>query len=243
MQVEPPPPLRPRPGAFGRVRAVLTDPVGWRACAYLLLKLLLSLLGAIIVIYLLAWGVPYLTFPIWWEILHVNGVVIHVPGWLTWWKPDPLLVFQSVHSLAVSFALVPAGVATLLYCPWWLKQCNAADGRLIARLLGPPPANRVRELEQSRAHLVDDSAARLRRIERDLHDGAQAQMVAVAMKLGLAREKLGGTAQPGRRSPTWSGPWSWSTPRTAAPRRPSSSCATWPAASTRRSSTTVSAPR
>jgi signal transduction histidine kinase len=39
---------------------------------------------------------------------------------------------------------------------------------------------------------VEDSAARLRRIERDLHDGAQAQMVAVAMKLGLAREKLGG---------------------------------------------------
>ena len=53
--------------------------------------------------------------------------------------------------------------------------------------------SRVRELEQSRAHVVDDSAARLRRIERDLHDGAQAQMVAVAMKLGLAREKLGGT--------------------------------------------------
>ncbi len=49
---------------------------------------------------------------------------------------------------------------------------------------------RVRELERSRAHVVDDSAARLRRIERDLHDGAQAQMVAVAMKLGLAREKL-----------------------------------------------------
>jgi signal transduction histidine kinase len=53
--------------------------------------------------------------------------------------------------------------------------------------------HRVRELEQSRARVVDDSAARLRRIERDLHDGAQAQMVAVAMKLGLARERLGGT--------------------------------------------------
>jgi signal transduction histidine kinase len=52
---------------------------------------------------------------------------------------------------------------------------------------------RVRELEQSRSHVVEDSAARLRRIERDLHDGAQAQMVAVAMKLGLAKEKLGGT--------------------------------------------------
>jgi signal transduction histidine kinase len=50
----------------------------------------------------------------------------------------------------------------------------------------------VRELEQTRTHLVDDSAARLRQIERDLHDGAQAQMVAVTMKLGLAVKKLGG---------------------------------------------------
>jgi len=193
VQVEPPPPLHAQPGAFGRTRAVLADPVGWRTCAYLLLKLLLSVLSAIIVIYLLVWGLPYLTFPIWWELLHVNGVVIHLPGWLMWWKPNPLLVAQSVHSLAVSFALVPAGVAALLYCPWWLKNCNAQDGKLIARLLGPPLGHRVRELEQTRAHAVDDSAARLRRIERDLHDGAQAQMVAVAMKLGLAREKLGGT--------------------------------------------------
>ena len=101
---------------------------------------------------------------------------------------------------------------------------------------------RVRELEQSRSHVVEDSAARLRRIERDLHDGAQAQMVAVAMKLGLAREKLGGALN-GTVRPTWSGSWNWSTPPTAAPRRPSPSCATWPAASTRRSSTTASAPR
>ena len=193
LQVAPPPPLRPQPGALGRARATLTDPVGWRACAYLLLKLPLSVLAVIITIYLVFYGLPYLTFPIWWEILHVNGVVIHVPGWLMWWKPNPLLVANSVHSLAVSFALVPVGVAVLLYCPWWLRQCNAVDGRLVARLLGPPPGNRVRELEQTRAHAVDDSAARLRRIERDLHDGAQAQMVAVAMKLGLAREKLGGT--------------------------------------------------
>jgi signal transduction histidine kinase len=68
------------------------------------------------------------------------------------------------------------------------------DERMMTRLLGPALGHRVRELEQSRASAVDHSAARLRRIERDLHDGAQAQMVAVAMKLGLAREKLGGTA-------------------------------------------------
>ena len=200
LRVEPPSPLRPLPGAFGRARAVLTDPVGWRACGYLLLKLLLAVISGIIVVYLLMWGLPYLTFPIWWEILHVNGVVIPVPGWLEWWKPDPLLVANSVHSLAVTFALVPVGVAALLYCPWWLRGCNSVDAKLIVRLLGPPPSHRVRELEQSRAQAVDDSAARLRRIERDLHDGAQAQMVAVAMKLGLAREKLGaheGTIAPG----------------------------------------------
>jgi signal transduction histidine kinase len=55
-----------------------------------------------------------------------------------------------------------------------------------------PLPRRVRELEQSRARVVDDSATTLRRIERDLHDGAQAQMVAVAMKLGLATKKLRG---------------------------------------------------
>src|SRR5215469_16793146 len=55
-----------------------------------------------------------------------------------------------------------------------------------------PLPQRVRELEQSRARVVDDSATTLRQIERDLHDGAQAQMVAVAMKLGLAMKKLGG---------------------------------------------------
>jgi signal transduction histidine kinase len=69
---------------------------------------------------------------------------------------------------------------------------NLAFGHWEITIAYRPLPRRVRELEQSRAHLVDDSAARLRRIERDLHDGAQAQMVAVTMKLGLAVKKLGG---------------------------------------------------
>ena len=193
LRVEAPPPLRPRPGALGRVRARLTDPVGWRACAYLVLKLPLAALTAVAASCALVYGVPYLTFPIWWEILHVTGVVIQLPQWLAWWTADPLAVARQVHSLAVAFALVPIGPAVLLWVPSTVRGGNAADAKLIARLLGPPLPHRVRELEQSRARVVDDSAARLRRIERDLHDGAQAQMVAVAMKLGLALEKLGGT--------------------------------------------------
>jgi len=77
----------------------------------------------------------------------------------------------------------------------WLAAIPLAGAALIfwtVYRLQQDSVRRVRELEQSRAHLVEDSAARLRRIERDLHDGAQAQMVAVTMKLGLAMKKLGG---------------------------------------------------
>ncbi|HTU08081.1 MAG TPA: histidine kinase [Trebonia sp.] len=79
-----------------------------------------------------------------------------------------------------TMAFLAAGAANLAFGYWF-----------IAIAYRPLP-QRVRELERSRAHLVDDSAARLRRIERDLHDGAQAQMVAVTMKLGLAIKKLAG---------------------------------------------------
>ena len=78
-----------------------------------------------------------------------------------------------------TMAFLAAGAANLAFGYWYITIAYR------------PFARRVRELEQSRARLVDDSAARLRRIERDLHDGAQAQMVAVAMKLGLATKKLG----------------------------------------------------
>ena len=70
-------------------------------------------------------------------------------------------------------------------------------------LLGPTNSERrVEELTVSRAHAVDDSAAALRRIERDLHDGAQAQLVALAMQLGEAKENLDAT---GRGWTSWTG--------------------------------------
>ena len=195
--IEAPPPFRPRPGILGWIRSSLTDQVSWRACAYLLLKLPVALLGGIGLIYVVAWGVGYTTFPLWWELIHqlaAHGEAVQVPGWMAWWKPNPVLVAQSVPSLSWSFALVPAGLFAIVWSPWVVIGSNDLDRMLAARLLGPPMRQRMRELEETRASAVDDSAARLRRIERDLHDGAQAQMVAVAMKLGLAREKLGGAA-------------------------------------------------
>jgi len=97
--------------------------------------------------------------------------------------------------VAVGLWLFVLGVILCSYRFWWgasLIAVAALELWVAYRLLVAPLPQRVRELEQSRAHLVDDSAARLRRIERDLHDGAQAQMVAVTMKLGLATKKLRG---------------------------------------------------
>jgi signal transduction histidine kinase len=65
------------------------------------------------------------------------------------------------------------------------------------RMLGPGRlAQRVADLERTRTTAVEDSAATLRRLERDLHDGAQVRLATLAMSLGMAREKLAADADP-----------------------------------------------
>jgi signal transduction histidine kinase len=86
------------------------------------------------------------------------------------------------------------GVVWVYAAVWVLKFWLWLDTLLMKALLGPTSSERrVEELTVSRAHAVDDSAVRLRQIERDLHDGAQAQLVALAMQLGEAKENLDAT--------------------------------------------------
>ena len=94
----------------------------------------------------------------------------------------------------IGFALQLAALIAFPFLPlgWWgsplLLRTDAGTTKL---LIGPQDAHlqqRIGELESSRADTVDHSAAELRRIERDLHDGAQAQLVALGMNLGLAEE-------------------------------------------------------
>ncbi|GAA3057119.1 hypothetical protein GCM10020000_44590 [Streptomyces olivoverticillatus] len=83
------------------------------------------------------------------------------------------------------------GLVLVLVTPWVLRGMAQVDRLLVSGLLGPSRlAARVWELEEDRGVVVDTAAADLRRIERDLHDGAQARLVALAMDLGLAKEKL-----------------------------------------------------
>ncbi|WP_030232235.1 sensor histidine kinase [Streptomyces sp. NRRL S-350] len=92
----------------------------------------------------------------------------------------------------LGFALTVVSVLALWpVLPWVIRGLAAIDRILIESLLFPGAlAERVRELEDDRGTVVDTAAADLRRIERDLHDGAQARLVALAMDLGMAKERL-----------------------------------------------------
>jgi signal transduction histidine kinase len=173
--------LRPE-SKWGWVRGSFRDPATWRTRGYIGLKLPLAAAGLLVAAGSLLTGLFCLTYPIWWELAKAGP-----------WLPGG----GHIATLADSFLLVPLGAVLLLAAPWLTHAVTEVDRTLIRGLLGPSShdstalADRVRDLEKTRAHAVDDSAARLRSIERNLHDGAQAQLVALAMKLGLAREKLG----------------------------------------------------
>ncbi|MFF7182091.1 sensor domain-containing protein [Streptomyces sp. NPDC008121] len=107
------------------------------------------------------------------------------------------------RTVLYSFIRLPWGVltftATLVallvlwpVLPFVARGLTNADRGMVRGLLSPSDEleRRVAELESDRGVVVDTAAADLRRIERDLHDGAQARLVALAMGLGLAKEKL-----------------------------------------------------
>ena len=102
---------------------------------------------------------------------------------------------------------VVAGALVLLAAPWATRACVDAKARLDRALFGlrtPNLASRVGELERSRARMVGAADADRRRLERDLHDGAQARLVSLAMELGRAHSPSSSRKGEGGR-PTWPG--------------------------------------
>jgi signal transduction histidine kinase len=168
---------------LGWYRGAIRDTQAWKIRGYFLMKPVIASFHLVVAAGFWLAGLFYLTYPAWQE----------------WAGAGPGLGSGHPVPLAASFLFVPLGVALLLASPWLTRAVCELDLLLIRGFLGPSSdpaalAERVKSLEAARAHVVDDSAARLRSIERDLHDGAQAQLVALAMKLGLAKEKLEDTA-------------------------------------------------
>ncbi|MDI5974809.1 sensor histidine kinase [Amycolatopsis magusensis] len=162
-----------KPATF---RTSLTDGPGWRAVAYLVLRVPLAVLDLGMTAFLLLYGLGTLTYPLWWFVL--DG------------RPLPLFDIGTA-GLLPSFPLALLAAALLLATPALVHLVLGLDRLLARALLGPTTlSERVRDLEESRAAVIETADVKLRRIERDLHDGAQAQLVALAMKLGVAKDEL-----------------------------------------------------
>jgi signal transduction histidine kinase len=104
----------------------------------------------------------------------------------------PLTLVGVVSERGISSLTVFAVWAALFFAsPRLTELLLQLDVWLMRRLLGPSEDSlRIRELEQTRSHAINEAAATLRRIERDLHDGAQARLVALGMQLGRAERQL-----------------------------------------------------
>ena len=184
-QVEAPPKFQPGTGILNRLDKRLRDRAAWRGVSYNLVKLPVAAVQ-LYAITIACIGLVDITYPVDWVLFrnHASGPMVVV---------FPLLGGTfNVYGFAGTYLAAIAGAFCLLAGTWLARGINAGDRRLVRSLLGPSSmSERVSELERTRTLAVEDSAAALRRVERDLHDGAQMRLAALAMNLGMAREKLG----------------------------------------------------
>jgi signal transduction histidine kinase len=191
-QVEDPQAFSHRHGFLGWLQSGLRDRVAWRAVGYIALRAGWTFLGF------------YVAVSLWWDafaclaspLFNHNGAAPPVWGFAS--QLFPFGGFHGFHgfsdqsgSFLHETGVFVVGVIFFFAAPWVMRGFVNVDRLLVQTLLGPDPvAARVRSLEQARTQTVDTSAATLRKIERDLHDGTQAQLVALAMRLGMAKERL-----------------------------------------------------
>jgi signal transduction histidine kinase len=156
----------------------------WRVLGWLCTCIVTSLaFGLVVVVCAGNTVATAITVPLWWALppgTRAGGFAAGVPlsGWGT---ALTLGTAQIVIFAALTYWLVPL-----------LARLHA---RICVALLSPSAAERltqrVETLTETRAGAMNAHGAELRRIERDLHDGTQARLVAIAMRLGAARESLG----------------------------------------------------
>ncbi|UJW34482.1 sensor domain-containing protein [Saccharothrix sp. AJ9571] len=166
----------------GQVRELLADPATVRDLRWLPVHLLAGLvLGTI--------GTGFILIPL-----------LAVPAIALWWlfpEDDPMRVLANIPVTNWGSA-IGLGLVQLLLCVvlavFVAPRIADLSARISALLLAPSAreelTERVETLEETRAGAVDAHGAELRRIERDLHDGTQARLVSIAMRLGLAEQQL-----------------------------------------------------
>jgi len=146
----------------------------WRDITYLLLLLPVGCLGLFVV-----WlPIPFLAAPF---IILLGS--------------DPSVVFWEINNLFEALICFIVGAIVLVPSSMLVNTVASLNGEMGRRFLAPSTeevlTGRVEELTESRSAIMRAMHLERRRIERDLHDGAQQRLVSLAMELGLAREKMG----------------------------------------------------
>ncbi|MCX4805050.1 sensor domain-containing protein [Streptomyces sp. NBC_01214] len=181
-----PAPIRAKkPGPLAAMGALLKSGSAWRHALYSVIHFPWAVFSFCLSLVLWACGWAYLLYPLWFWVF---PTFTDQPGLQLFQNDDYAFYLDSPVTIALA-SLV--GLAVTLATPWVIRALTTVDRVMVGGLLGASSlATRVSELESDRGVVVDTAAADLRRIERDLHDGAQARLVALAMDLGLAKEKL-----------------------------------------------------
>jgi signal transduction histidine kinase len=187
LNVQKPPRRKRARGLLGFLVHHLADPAVWRAIGYLIIRAPLGFVQFAFGVLPWMYAALFLTYPLFWNLdpEHATDKHGHVHTFA--------LQFGSYYfdTWPRAFLVMLMGLAMLLAAPWITRGAVALDRWLLPRLLGPSDSSlRIRELEETRANAINEAALTLRRIERDLHDGVQARLVALGIQLGRAESRL-----------------------------------------------------
>jgi signal transduction histidine kinase len=177
----PPPPARvAAQGLWPTLKAYLGDQPGWKGIGYGLLMLLVGIANFTVMVTVWSVALVGVTYPFW--------------GWAVPSQFNDTYILEGWGKVGYTAGLFVVGVLLLMAIPAIARALVSMDSGLIKGMLGGSPEaelrQRVETLTVSRDASVDIAETERRRIERDLHDGVQAQLVTLAMDLGMARQKL-----------------------------------------------------
>ena len=168
---------RPAPAdgrIVSRLKVAAHDPQRWKDVAYLAVFSVVGFVWGIVWITLWGYALGSLTLPAWWWAL----------------PSDAEYMWFTIDSWEKSVGIAAFGVVLLVLALLLQRPLAISQAQIARRLLAPSLTARVAQLTETRAGAVDAATAELQRIERDLHDGAQARLVALAMDLGMAEERF-----------------------------------------------------
>ena len=172
------------PGVLALIRTVTADPQTWKDLGWLVLNSIVGFTLSLAALTTTALAIGYITMPAWWTTVSNPGDQIALMN----------LGVYTVHSTGTAFLTMGIGLALLPVALLLNRGVAAGHSALAKSMLAPSEAQRLRarvdELAQTRSGAVEAAQSQLERIERDLHDGAQARLVALAMELGMAEEEL-----------------------------------------------------